>query len=191
MLDRPVNLIDEGIDIALRISHLADSTLVATKIGEVRRVVVASPRYLAQNARIEQPADLAKHQIVAMTHFGQDSWTFPALPGATAARTVQFTPRFMTNSIRAAVASAVEGRGVTRLFSYHVASEVEKGELQLVLEREEHEPLPIHVIAPHGRMSVPKVRAFVDHGVPRLRAAFSRFSGAVGPRVLEAQSAEA
>src|ERR1700761_5530047 len=69
-LDRPANLIDEGIDLALRIAHLADSTLIAVKVGEVRRVVAAAPRYLAQNPVIAQPADLAGHRIVAMTHFG-------------------------------------------------------------------------------------------------------------------------
>ena len=73
MLDRTVNLIDEGIDVALRIAHLADSNFVAIKLGEVRRVVAASPGYLAQHPAIRQPADLAKHQIIAMTHFGIDS----------------------------------------------------------------------------------------------------------------------
>jgi DNA-binding transcriptional LysR family regulator len=81
LLDRPVNLIDEGIDLALRISHLADSTLVAHQIGDVRRVVVASPRYLSKHPRIAEPADLGKHQIVAMTHFGLDSWSFPPVAG--------------------------------------------------------------------------------------------------------------
>ena len=117
LLDRPVNLIDEGIDVALRIGHLADSSMVATRIGEVRRVVVAAPRYLKQHPRIEEPADLAKHQIIAMAHFA-NSWTFPPSPGSSVPRTVQFTPRLVINSIRGAVASAVGGRGVARMFSY-------------------------------------------------------------------------
>src|SRR5260370_35843401 len=83
LLDRPANLIDEGIDVALRIAHLADSTLVAVGVGEVRRVVAASPRYLARHKRITQPADLAEHQIIAMTHFGIDSWSFPPAAGST------------------------------------------------------------------------------------------------------------
>jgi DNA-binding transcriptional LysR family regulator len=179
MLDRPVNLIDEGIDVALRISHLADSTLVATRIGDVRRVVAASPRYLARHPAIEQLSDLARHQIVAMTHFGLDSWSFPPVAGSSIPRTVQFTPKFIVNSIRAAVCSAVEGRGVTRMFSYHIAAEVEAGELRIILEKDEHEPLPVHLISPHGRLSVPKVRAFVDYAVPRLRSHFARLSKAV------------
>jgi len=176
LLDRPVNLIDEGIDIALRIAHLADSTLVAIRIGEVRRVVAAAPRYLAQHPRIEEPSDLAKHQIIAMTHFGLDSWSFPPLQGSSVPRTMQFTPRFVVNSIRGAVASAVDGRGVTRMFSYHIANEVRDGALEIVLADDEHPPLPVHIIAPHGRLSVPKVRAFVDFAVPRLRAHFTRLT---------------
>ena len=172
MLDRPMNLIDEGIDVALRIAHLADSTLVALRVGEVRRVLAASPRYLDGHRPLSQPADLVEHQIVAMTHFGIDSWSFPPAAGSTVPRTVQFAPRFVVNSVRAAVASAAQGRGVVRLFSYHLGDEVARGELRLVLERDEHAPLPVHLVSPHGRLAVPKVRAFVDFALPRLRAAF-------------------
>ena len=175
-LDRPANLIDEGIDLALRIAHLADSTLIAVKVGEVRRVVAAAPRYLAQNPVIEHPADLAKHQIVAMTHFGIDSWSFPPLKGSSVPRVAQFTPRFIVNSIRGAVASAVGGRGVTRMFSYHIADQLRDGSLKIVLAGDEHEPIPVSLIAPHGRMQVPKVRAFVDFAVPRLKAHFARLT---------------
>jgi DNA-binding transcriptional LysR family regulator len=168
MLDRPVSLIDEGIDVALRLAHLPDSTLVALRVGEVRRVVAASPRYLARHEAIRQPADLAGHQIIAMTHFGIDSWSFPPPEGSTVPRTLQFTPRFVVNSIRAAVASAVQGRGVVRMFSYHLANEVGDGALKIILADHEHEPLPVHLVAPQGRLSVPKVRAFVDFARPRL-----------------------
>lgn len=174
MLDRPVNLVDEGIDVALRIAHLADSTLVALPVGEVRRVVVASPRYLARSRPIQRPSDLAEHQIVAMTHFGIDSWSFPPIDGSTMTRTVQLTPRFVVNSIRAAVASAVQGRGVVRLFSYHLAREVAEGALRIILADDEPPPLPVHLVSPHGRLSVPKVRAFVDFALPRLRQAFEQ-----------------
>ena len=176
LLDRPANLIDEGIDVALRLAHLADSSLVAIRIGEVRRVVAAAPRYLRQHPRIVEPGDLAAHQIIAMTHFGLDTWTFPPLPGSTVARSVALTPRFIVNSIRGAVASAVEGRGVTRMFSYHVAPEVTAGQLEIVLAGDEHPPLPVHLVSPQGRLAVPKVRAFVDFAVPRLRPAFARLA---------------
>jgi DNA-binding transcriptional LysR family regulator len=191
LLDRPANLIDEGIDVALRIAHLADSTLVALPVGEVRRVTTASPRYLARHPRITQPADIAEHQVVAMTHFGIDSWSFPQQTGAAGSsgsagsampRTVQFAPRFIVNSLRAAVASAVEGRGVLRSFSYHVADEVADGRLRIILAGDEIAPLPVHLVSPHGRLSVPKVRAFVDFALPRLRAGFAQWSEACAPR---------
>jgi DNA-binding transcriptional LysR family regulator len=176
MLERPVNLIDEGMDLALRISHLADSSLVAHRVGEVRKVVVASPRYLATHPRILEPADLAKHEIVAMAHMGLESWSFPALDGSSVPRSVSFTPRLVVNSVRAAVASTVEGHAVTRLLSYHVASEISQDSLRIVLANAEPPPIPVHLVSPHGRLAVPKVRAFVDFALPRLRAHFSRLS---------------
>jgi DNA-binding transcriptional LysR family regulator len=172
MLDRPVNLIDEGIDVALRIAHLPESTLVAFRVGEVRRVVAASPVYLAKHGHILQPADLANHQIIAMTHFGIESWTFPPLVGSTITRTVQFSPRFVVNSVRAARAAAIQGRGVVRLFSYHVTEEVVSKRLKIVLPADEHASLPVHLVTPYGRLSVPKVRAFVDFALPKMRKIF-------------------
>ena len=173
LLDRPANLIDEGIDVALRLAHLADSSLVALRVGEVRRVVAAAPQYLAGHPKIVTPADLSQHRIIAMTHFGLDSWTFPPAEGSSVPRAIALTPRLVVNSIRAAVASAVEGRGVTRMFSYHVAREVTAGELQILLAGDEYPALPVHLVSPHGRLAVPKVRAFVDFALPRLRPAFA------------------
>ena len=180
LLDRPVNLIDEGIDVALRIAHLADSSFVAIRLGEVRRVIAASPAYLAQHPVIHEPADLAKHQIIAMTHFGLDSWSFPPAKASTVPRTVQFTPRLVVNTVRAAVASAAEGHGVTRLFSYHIADEIRDGRLQILLGKDEHPPLPAHLLAPQGRFSVPKVRAFADFALPRLKRYFAQLSDDAG-----------
>jgi DNA-binding transcriptional LysR family regulator len=175
LLDRAVNLIDEGIDVALRIAELADSAMVATRIGEVRRVVAAAPRYLKQNPRIDEPGDLAKHQIITMAHL-PNSWTFPPAAGSSVPRSVQVTPRLVTNSIRSAVASAVGGRGVALFFSYQVAEEVQRGELEVVLTGHEPAALPVHVIVPQGRLAVPKVRAFMDFAVPRLRNQFARLA---------------
>jgi DNA-binding transcriptional LysR family regulator len=176
LFDRQMNLIDEGIDVALRIAHLPDSNFVAIRLGEVRRVVTASPAYLSRHPVINEPADLAKHQIVSMTHFGQDSWSFPPLKNSSVPRTVQFTPRLIVNTVRAAVASAAEGNGVTRLFSYHIAEQIRDGRLRILLDKDEYPPLPVHLLAPQGRFSVPKVRAFVDYAVPRLKRYFERLS---------------
>lgn len=174
--DVPVNMIDEGIDVALRVAHLPDSSLVATQVGEVRRVIAASPDYLAAHAPIETPADLSKHQIVSMTYFGIDSWRFPPSGRASVPHVVQFTPRLIVNSIRAAIASAVAGHGVARMLTYHMVDEIERGSLRIVLRDFEHPPMPVHVITPQGRLAVPKVRAFVDFAVPRLRKHFARVS---------------
>jgi DNA-binding transcriptional LysR family regulator len=177
LLDRPVNLIDEGVDIALRVAHLPDSSLIAIRLGgEVRRVVVAAPRYLAAHPVIREPADLAQHQIVAFTNFGLDSWSFTPAKGSSIPRTVQFAPRLVVNTVRAAAASAVAGRGLTRLYSYHVAEHVKDGRLKIVLADAEHPPLPVYLLTPPGRTSVPKVRAFVDFATPRPRAAFARMA---------------
>jgi len=181
LVDRAVNLIDEGVDVALRIGELADSSMVATRIGEVRRVVVAAPRYLKQNPRIEEPGDLAKHQIITMAHL-PNSWTFPPLAGSSVPRSVQVTPRLVTNSIRGAVASAAGGRGVALFFLYQVSEQVQNGELEIVLAGHEPAALPVHVITPQGRLSVPKVRAFLDFAVPRLRSHFARLAKDCGNR---------
>jgi DNA-binding transcriptional LysR family regulator len=177
LLDRAVNLIEEGVDVALRVADLPDSALVATRVGgEVRRVVVASPRYLADHPRISEPADLTKHEIVAFTNFGLESWVFTPAKGSSIPRTVHFTPRLTVNTVRAAVASAIAGRGLTRLYSYHVAHAVQDGRLKIVLADAEHPPLPVHLLTPQGRLSVPKVRAFADFAAPRLRAALARMA---------------
>jgi len=177
LLDRPVNLVEEGVDVALRVGHLPDSSLIATRVGgDVRRVVAASPRYLETHPRIVEPADLAKHQIVTTTHFGHDTWVFPPGPGEAIARSVRFKPRLVVNSVRAALASAVAGVGVTRLYTYHVAPRVLDGSLRIVLRDAEPPPLPVHLISPQGRTSIPKVRAFLDFAAPRLKAAFAGLS---------------
>jgi DNA-binding transcriptional LysR family regulator len=174
LLDRPVNLIDEGVDVALRLAHLPDSSLVAVRVGEVKRVVVAAPSYLAQHPKITAPGDLAKHRIIAIPTFGTDSWAFTSASGSPNARPVQFKPRLVVNTVRAAIASAVDGHGVTRVFSYQVADAVKARTLRIIFADEP--PVPVHIITPEGRLSVPKVRAFVDFAVPRLKAAFARLA---------------
>src|SRR4029077_15528271 len=137
-------------DLALRVAHLTDSTHVAIRFGEVRRVVAASPHYLSTHPRIEEPADLAKKKIIAMAHFGIDSWSFPPVRGSSIPRSVQFSPRFVVNSVRGAIASAVEGRGITRLFCYHIAEQLSQDKLQILLPHDEHPAVPLHLISPQG-----------------------------------------
>ena len=175
--DHAVSLIDEGVDVALRIGRLPDSSLIATRIGgDIRRVVVASPAYLAAHPAVREPADLAHHAIIAFSNFGLDSWTFAAEPNAPAPRTVRFAPRLVVNSIRAALASAAEGHGLTRLYSFHVAPLVQAGRLRVVLPQAEPATVPAHLLTPEGRHATPKVRAFLDFATPRLRRLFASFS---------------
>lgn len=177
LLDRNVGLVEEGVDVAMRVAQLPDSALIATRIGtDVRRVVVASPRYLASHPPIGEPGDLALHRIVAFSNFGLDSWSFAAARGSAVPRTVAFTPRLIVNSVRAAMASAIEGRGLTRLYSYHVAEAVKAGQLKVVIADAEFPALPIHLLTSPGRAAVPKVRAFLDFAAPRLREIFARLA---------------
>ena len=181
LLDRQVNLVDEGVDIALRVGNLPDSALISVQLGgNIRRVVAAAPHYLAAHPRIDEPADLARHQIIAFTNFGLDTWNFTPAVGTAIPRAVHFTPRFTVNTVRAAIASCLAGRGLTRLYSYHVAEYVRDGRLRIILAGAEHPPLPVNLLAPQGRLSVPKVRAFADFATPRLRAAFARMANEAG-----------
>lgn len=174
---RSANLIEEGIDIALRVLELPDSSMTAIRIGgEVRPVIVAAPRYLSQHPRIDEPGDLTRHSIIACTDFGRDSWVFSPPKGGSIARSVQFKPRLIVNSVRAALGAAVGGLGVTRLLTYQVAERVQDGSLQLLLRGTEPPARPVNLLLPQGRSTVPKVRAFLDFAVPRLRADFARLT---------------
>jgi DNA-binding transcriptional LysR family regulator len=175
--DHDVSMIDEGIDVALRIGTLPDSALVAVKLGAgIRKVVAAAPDYLARRAPLDRPCDLAQHRIVALAAFGAQSWTFRALAGSPIAQTVAFTPRIVVNSVPAALAGAVDGLGVTRLYAHHLIEPLQRGTLQIVLADAEPPPLPAHLVTLPARNTAPKVRAFLDLATPRLRAHFSQLA---------------
>ncbi|MGF6175371.1 LysR family transcriptional regulator [Ensifer sp. 4252] len=173
LLDRTVSLVDEGIDLGLRIAHLSDSNMIGIRVGEVRRVLCAAPSYLNSAAAIDSPSDLTDHHCIALAQFGQESWTFPSRDTGGAQRLVHIKPRLTINGVAGVVASAIEGNGITRVLSYQIAEYVKSGELEIVLPTDEPPPLPVHIVAPEGRLSVPKVRAFVDFAVPRLRKDFA------------------
>lgn len=174
LLDRTVNLIDEGVDLGLRIAHLPDSSLIGLRVGTVRRVVCASPEYLARKPPIIQPADLAAHDGIALTQFRLgDLWSFSPEAGGTQPRSVHVASKLSVNAVEAAISSAVEGHGITRVLSYQVETELRDGRLVLLLEDAEPPPLPVHMIVPEGRLMAAKVRAFVDFALPRLKIAFA------------------
>ncbi|MCV9940526.1 LysR family transcriptional regulator [Boseaceae bacterium BT-24-1] len=178
LLDRVVSLLDEGVDLALRIAHLPDSSLIALRIGSVRQIVCAAPSYLARHGVPQEPADLAGHRCIAQIHpLAGELWTFPPMSEGGRPRQVRVKPRLMASSVEAAIASAVDGHGLVRPLCYQVADEVRGGRLKLVLTDCEPELLPVHLVAPEGRLSVAKVRAFADFALPRLKARFAERVG--------------
>lgn len=167
-VDRVVNLLDEGLDVGVRIGQLPDSSLRAIRVGQVRRVVCAAPAYLEQHGVPQTPADLAGHQIIAATAISAGAeWSFA---GGKQKLAIKLNPRILVNTNDGAIAAAREGFGLTRLISYQVAPELAAGQLQTVLTDYEEAPLPIHVIHREGRHRSAKVRSFVDLAVDRLRA---------------------
>jgi DNA-binding transcriptional LysR family regulator len=174
LLDRVVNMIDEGVDVAIRIAPLPDSGLIAMPIGEVRRVLCAAPEYLAGRPPVTTPGDLAAHDCIAVAQLAPNEiWSFPPPPGGRIARTVRVSPRLMVNADEAAVNAAVAGEGIVRIMSYKVDREVRDGRLVVLLSDDELPRLPVHLVVPEGRLAVAKVRAFVDFARPRLKSAFS------------------
>lgn len=180
LLDRVVNPIDEGMDVAIRIGHLPDSGLIAVKTGEVRRVACASPDYLSRRAPIREPVDLTAHDCVAFSQITEtDVWTFASGSKGRSLKQVRVRPRLTVNGAEAAIASAIEGRGVTCVLSYQVERQLREGSLALVLERFEPPPMPVNVIYPEARLSAAKARAFVDLVVPKLKVELARIGGNV------------
>ncbi|HLZ67168.1 MAG TPA: LysR substrate-binding domain-containing protein [Aliidongia sp.] len=171
LLNRITNLVDEGIDVALRIAVLQDSTLIARRVGEVRRVLCASPRYLAEHGVPQTIPDLANHACIAIEPTSaEDIWSFPPPPGRKMARTVRVRPRLMVNADEAAVSAAVDGEGIVRILSYKIQQEVQEGSLVLLLRDDEPPPVPVHLVASEHRLALTKVRAFMDFASERLRA---------------------
>ena len=167
-LDRVVNLLEEGMDVGVRIGELPDSSMKAIGVGHVRRVVCAAPEYLKKHGVPRAPADLARHTVVAASPVSPSvDWKF--VTGKKTA-SVRLTPRLTVTSNEAAIVAVVQGFGVTRLLSYQIAAFLAAGQLKVVLSEYEPPALPIHVLHSEGRQASAKVRTFVDLLVDRLRA---------------------
>lgn len=167
-LDRTVNLLEEGIDVGIRIGELPDSSMRALRVGYIRRVLVASPVYLEERGLPESPHALALHSLIASSagNFGS-GWQFHFPDGE---QSVRVRPRLTVTSNDAAIEAALQGFGITRLLSYQAADEVAAGELVTLLEAYELPPSPVHIIHRAGPRSPAKVRAFIDLVAERLRA---------------------
>lgn len=164
-IDRPVNIVEEGVDVAVRIGHLPDSGFTAIKVGSVRRVICGAPGYFERHGVPLAPADLKRHRVAAATSaWASPEWRFARDQRVTIEATLQ------CNTNEAAIATARSGWGLTRVLHYQIGPALIAGDLQIVLADYEEPPLPIHVVHPEGRHAPAKVRAFVDLAVERLRA---------------------
>ncbi|MDA0225300.1 MAG: LysR family transcriptional regulator [Proteobacteria bacterium] len=168
LLDRSVNLLEEGIDVGVRIGELADSSMRALRVGAVRIVLCASPAYLKRHGAPRTPRDLVEHSTIASSAgSGAIHWRFDSGDGV---RPLRIRPRLTVTTNDAAIEAAVRGFGITRLLSYQVAPQLAARALDLVLEKYETPPWPVHIVHREGRFASAKVRAFVDLMAARLRA---------------------
>jgi len=167
-LDRVVNMMDEGVDIAVRIGELPDSSMQAIRVGKVRRVICAAPSYLARHGIPQHPDELAAHTIISASGVTPiPEWR---LLENGAQRIIKVQPRMVTTTNDSAIAAAVSGFGLSRLMSYQVAEHLREGRLKIVLSEFEAAPLPVHLVHREGRHASQKARAFLDLAIERLRA---------------------
>ena len=164
-LDRDVNLLEEGVDVAIRIGELPDSSLRARRVGEVRQVVCAAPEYLQRRGTPQHPDELTQHDLVVSIATGNmQRWYFDG------ARPLRLQPRLAVNTNDAVIEAALTGFGITRLLSYQVSREVAAGRLQILLEDYEPPPWPIHIVHREGRYTPARIRAFIDFIAAELNA---------------------
>ncbi|WP_028634566.1 MULTISPECIES: LysR family transcriptional regulator [Pseudomonas] len=166
-LDRVVNMVEEGMDVAVRIGPLPDSGLRALRVGQVRRMLCASPGYLSRHGMPRHPSDLSDHAVIGTTNLSpRAGWRFGVTDEPTL---VRMKPRLMVTSNDGAIAAAVGGLGIARLLSYQVADELASGQLQVILAEYEEAPWPIHVLHRESKYGSAKVRAFIDMLAHELR----------------------
>jgi DNA-binding transcriptional LysR family regulator len=167
LADRVVDLMEENLEVAVRIAHLEDSSLTAVRVGEVRRVICAAPAFLDADGRPRTPDDLAGAKMVTFTAgAAPDPWIF-----VRHGKRESFAPaaQLIANSNDVTIAAAEAGRGFVRALSYQVAPQLRAGTLEIVLAEYEEPPLPIHIVHIAGRRASARVRSFVDFAVERLR----------------------
>ena len=158
--DNVVNLVEEGFDVAVRIGTLPDSSLIARRVGQVRRVVCASRDYLAARGRPRRPADLAEHEAIVSSGLpGADTWVFHRQEREIA---VTVRPRLMVNGAEPAMDAAAAGLGVARVLSYQLRPRMPGGNLISILDAWDDRIRPVSIVAPAGRFMPAKVRAFID-----------------------------
>ncbi|MBI1620830.1 LysR family transcriptional regulator [Aquamicrobium zhengzhouense] len=170
-MNRMVDLVGEGVDVAVRLATLPDSSLTAMKLGEVRKLTCAAPRYLEELGEPARPADLAHHRCIGLNHAGtQELWPYREHPDGRRVRSVRVACRLTTNNAEAAIEAAVRGLGIVRPLSYQVEKHIAQGSLVSLLGDHEPEPVPVSLVhRSQGGGNNSAVRAFIGHAVPRLR----------------------
>jgi len=170
--DRNTDLIDEHVDMAVRIGALPDSSMIATRLGAVRNVICASPSFLSFHGVPETPTALAALPCISHDFLAAPSAAWPFRnPGAKVDTMAPISVRLAVTTAEAAIDAAMAGIGVTRLVSYQVAEAVAGGTLRIILAQYEREPMPVSILHAGQGMLPLKVRAFRDFAAPRLRAA--------------------
>nr|WP_168713328.1 LysR family transcriptional regulator [Cochlodiniinecator piscidefendens] len=165
--DRVGNILDEGLDIAVRIGHLKDSGLFATQVGSVQRVVCGAPEYFEKHGTPKSPEDLINHEVtLASTIEASTTWQFEK---ADRKLSIKISPRLQCNQNGTAIEAAKKGFGITRLMSYQVGEELRAGSLVRILRDYEPKSIPVSIIHLEGRKANAKIRAFVDLLVHRLK----------------------
>lgn len=165
LADRNLDMIDEELDVAVRIGALADSAAVARRVGQVHRVTVASPAYLARHGTPAEPAALTGHDVIfTASRAGPPVWDFAQR------RRVRLSPRLVVNQVEATLDAARAGHGIARALSYQTADDIAAGRLIRVLQAFEPPPAPVHLMVPSVRHMPARVRAFLDHAATSLMA---------------------
>ncbi len=177
LFDRSVDLVEEGIDAAIRIGTLGNTSAITTRVGALRRIVVAAPAYLKTHGTPKTPRDVTAHDIIAFLGMdGLERWIFAG--GVEA----PIKPRLIVNTAEAAVDAAVSGFGITRVLSYQAVDALSGKALVRLLRGDEGDEIPVHVVYPDGRHPPPKLRAFLDALVPRLRQRCEQIGESLGSR---------
>ncbi|MBV8826543.1 MAG: LysR family transcriptional regulator [Hyphomicrobiales bacterium] len=172
LTDGLINLLEDHVDVAVRIGELPDSSLVAIRIGAIRRVVCGSPRYFAERGIPKKPADLAGHDCITFEGLSSpDTWIFRTAGGQAP---IPVHSRLVVNTASAAIDAAIAGFGITCVLSYQVADAIRAGTLAVVLEKFESAPWPISFVHSGQGLLPLKLRAFIDFATPRLKARLSK-----------------
>jgi DNA-binding transcriptional LysR family regulator len=187
--DRNVNLIDDHIDMAVRVGDLPDSSFVATRVGTIRRVVCGSPAYFAAHGAPKAPDDLNDHRCVTFSAMASGtSWLFK--PHGGQAKLAHPLCRLHVNTAEAAIDAAIAGVGVTNVLSYQVARAVQDGKLQVILKDFEPPPIPVHLIHAHQGLLPLKMRRFLEFAAPRIRKSLLASQKKLGEASVESDASE-